>query len=108
MLTILTTFSYYGDLGHIYPTSTNSQLVGLCTGLLSCTAVSCSRNVGELVPAAVESVVVALRLGICVLRVRELVDSNDSKSTCWSALISGISEAGATSLIDEYSTKKVS
>ncbi|PWY86434.1 ketoacyl-synt-domain-containing protein [Aspergillus sclerotioniger CBS 115572] len=97
---------YYGDLGHIYPTSTNSQLVGLCTGLLSCTAVSCSRNVGELVPAAVESVVVALRLGICVLRVRELVDSDDSKSTCWSALISGISEAGATSLIDEYSTKK--
>lgn len=54
-----------------------------------------------------ESVVIALRLGICVFRVRELVDSADSESTCWSALVSGISEAEASHLIDEYSSKKV-
>ncbi|GCB19650.1 conidial yellow pigment biosynthesis polyketide synthase [Aspergillus awamori] len=97
---------FYGDLGHDYPTPSNSHLVGLCTGVLSCTAVSCARNVGELIPAAVESVVIALRLGICVFRVRELVDSADSESTCWSALVSGISEAEASHLIDEYSSKK--
>lgn len=67
---------------------------------------SASRNVGELLPAAVEAVLVALRLGLCVLRVRELVDSEASASS-WSVLVSGLGEESASSLIEEYSIKTV-
>nr|BAJ65431.1 polyketide synthase [Aspergillus aculeatus] len=95
--------NYYGDLGNAYP-SEDCQLVGLCTGLLSCAAVSASKNVGELLPAAVEAVVVALRLGLCVLRVRELVDS-EATSSSWSVLVSGLSEENASTLIEEHSIK---
>ncbi|GAB1193046.1 hypothetical protein APSETT444_002248 [Aspergillus pseudonomiae] len=69
-------------------------------------AVSSATNVGELIPAAVEAVVVALRLGLCVLKVRELVSSDQASSTSWSVLISGISEQEAFQLIEEFTVER--
>ncbi|OGM44778.1 polyketide synthetase PksP [Aspergillus bombycis] len=98
--------NYYGDLGNVYPSASDCHLIGLCAGLLSAAAVSSSTNVGELIPAAVEAVVVALRLGLCVLKVRELVNSDQASSTSWSVLISGISEKDASQLIAEFSVER--
>lgn len=92
----------------MYPSASDCHIVGLCAGLLSSAAVSCSNNVGELLPAAVEAVVVALRLGLCVLKVRELVSSDQASSTSWSVLISGISEKDASQLIGEFTAERVS
>lgn len=100
--------SYYGDLGHAYPSGSDSAIIGLCTGLLPSTAVSCSKTVGELIPVAVETVVLALRLGLCVHSVRKLVDRGTSSSSSWSALVSGISEGEALDKIREFSSQKVS
>lgn len=99
--------SYHGDLGHAYPSNASTQLVGLCTGLLSCTAVSSASNIGELLAPAVEAVVVALRLGLCVRRVRELVDQEMAAPLSWSALVSGINEADGMDLISDFNIQKV-
>ncbi|KAL4903435.1 conidial yellow pigment biosynthesis polyketide synthase [Aspergillus multicolor] len=95
--------NYYGDLGHAYPSSSQTQLVGLCTGLLSCAAVSSASNIGELLKPAVEVVVVALRLGLCVLRVRNLVDQAHAAPASWSALVSGLNEAEGLDLVENFS-----
>ncbi|KAJ5176832.1 Conidial yellow pigment biosynthesis polyketide synthase [Penicillium canariense] len=92
---------YYGDLGHEYPLGSESCIIGLCTGQLASAAVSCSKTVGELIPAGVETVVLALRLGACVVKVRELVEAK-GPSQSWSVLISGIREEEGQNLIQEY------
>lgn len=99
--------SYHGDRGHPYPSS-DDGLLGSCTGMLSCTAVSSCKNVGELLPLAVEIVRLTIHLGLCVMRVREMVDSTESSSGSWSILVSEINEADATSLIGDFVKKRVS
>ncbi|KAL3478405.1 hypothetical protein BJX99DRAFT_269261 [Aspergillus californicus] len=98
--------NYHGDLGHAYPSHANSQLVGLCTGLLSCAAVSSASNVGDLLKPAIEAVIVALRLGMCVFRVRGLVDQDQATPQSWSVLVSGINEAQGIDLITKFSSQK--
>jgi hypothetical protein len=71
---LTTSISYYGDLGHAYPSGDESCIIGLCTGQLASAAVSSSKTIGELISAGTETVVLALRLGICVLRVQELIE----------------------------------
>ncbi|KAL5047374.1 conidial yellow pigment biosynthesis polyketide synthase [Aspergillus fruticulosus] len=99
--------NYYGDLGHGYPSNSQSHLVGLCTGLLSCAAVSSASNIGELLKSAVEVVVVALRLGLCVHHVRKLVDQDLAAPLSWSALVSGLGEAEGLSLINSFSSQNI-
>ncbi|OJJ32995.1 hypothetical protein ASPWEDRAFT_115577 [Aspergillus wentii DTO 134E9] len=98
--------NHYGDLGHAYPSGSESCIIGLCTGLLPSAAVSSSKTVGELIPAAVETVVLALRLGLCVLNVRELVDSSKSTSPSWSTLVTGVQESNALDVINDFCTRK--
>ncbi|KAJ6155451.1 hypothetical protein N7470_006017 [Penicillium chermesinum] len=93
---------YYGDLGHVYPAKTNSFIIGLCTGQLASAAVSSSQTVGELFPAGVETVVLALRLGMCVAKLRELVEGNGSPPASWSVFVSGIPEKEAQKMIEQF------
>ncbi|CAG8050114.1 unnamed protein product [Penicillium salamii] len=97
---------HYGDLGHAYPRGNENFIVGLCTGQLAAAAVSSSRTVGELIPVGVETVVLALRLGTCVLKVQELVEPSKSASS-WSVLVSGMRESEAQDLIQQYAKKNV-
>lgn len=100
--------SYYGDLGHEYPSGSKSCVIGLCTGQLASAAVSSSRTVGELIPAGVQTVVLALRLGTCVVKVRELVQASKSSSPSWSVLVSGIREEEAQQKIMDFAEVNVS
>lgn len=93
--------SYYGDLGYEYPSKSESLIVGLCTGQLASAAVSSSKTVGELITAGVETVVLALRLGACVVKVRDLLEENQA-SQSWSVLVSGIRQEEAQKLIDNF------
>ncbi|KAF7738576.1 Conidial pigment polyketide synthase [Penicillium ucsense] len=96
---------YHGDLGHEYPSRSETLILGICTGQLASAAVSSSKTVGELIPVAVETAVVALRLGACVIKVRELVEENRA-SQSWSVLTSGIRPEDAESLIAQFGLKK--
>lgn len=94
-------------MGHAYPMGSDSCIIGLCTGQLASAAVSSSRTVGELVPVAVQTVVLALRLGSTVIKVRDLVESN-GPSPSWSVLVSGIREPEAQQLIQGFAQTHVS
>ncbi|KAK4868727.1 hypothetical protein LT330_006929 [Penicillium expansum] len=96
---------YYGDLGHAYPSADESCIIGLCTGQLASAAVSSSRTIGELISAGIETVVLALRLGMCVLKVQELIEPSKSATPSWSVLISGMHEPEAENLIQQYAKK---
>jgi len=85
----------------------DSCIIGLCTGQLASAAVSSSRTVGELIPVGVQTVVLALRLGTCVIKVRDLVEST-GPSPSWSALVSGIREPDAEQLIEGFAKANVS
>lgn len=100
--------SYHGDRGHPYPSAEDSLLLGSCTGLLSCAAVSSCRNVGELLPLAVEVVAMAIHLGLCVMTVRDLVDSSSSSTGSWSVLVSDLNEEDAINRIAQFHEKRVS
>lgn len=91
----------------MYPVGSQSHVIGLCTGLLASTAIASSRTIGELIPLAVEAVVVALRLGLCAYKVRDYVGQYGGQSQSWSAVISGVGEEKALALISEFSTRKV-
>lgn len=84
-----------------------SHVIGLCTGLLASAAIASSRSVGELIPVAVEAVVVALRLGLCAFKVREYVGQHSGQSQSWSTVISGVNEEKALAIIEEFSVEKV-
>lgn len=101
-------YSYYGDLGHAYPSGDEACIIGLCTGQLASAAVSSSRTVGELIPVGVETVVLALRLGMCVLRVQELIEPGKSGTSSWSVLVSGMREPEAQDLIQKFAKQNVS
>ncbi|KAJ5104649.1 hypothetical protein NUU61_001996 [Penicillium alfredii] len=94
---------YYGDRGYAYPSGSESCIIGLCTGQLAAAAVSSSKTVGELVSVGVQTVVIALRLGVCVVKARELVETSQSPSQSWSVLVSGMREQEAQSLIQNFS-----
>lgn len=100
--------SYYGDLGNAYPSGSDSFIVGICTGELASAAVSSSKTVGELMAAGVQTVVLALRLGKCVFKVKDLVEANKSASPSWSVLVSGIREQEAQELVQTFGNMNVS
>lgn len=62
---------------------------------------------GELIPVGVQTVVLALRLGSSVIKVRDLVES-EGPSPSWSVLVSGIREPEAEQLIQGFAEANVS
>lgn len=63
---------------------------------------------GELIPAGVETVVLALRLGMCVYKISELVEASDRSSPSWSVLVSGLREQEAQKMIEKFGEINVS
>ncbi|RAL03688.1 ketoacyl-synt-domain-containing protein [Aspergillus ibericus CBS 121593] len=78
--------SYFTAPGREYPSAPSTRLVGLCTGLLSAVALSCSRSITDLVPLAVHTVWVAFRAGLCVAEVRENLQPQTSPPSAWSVV----------------------
>ncbi|KAF1347668.1 beta-ketoacyl synthase [Delphinella strobiligena] len=90
-----------GQTGLEYPRTDNARVLGLCTGALSAAAVSCSRSTFELVPLAVEVVVVAFNTGIHVTDIANRVElpRNGQKDKCWSMIVVG---AGAVDAVAKF------
>lgn len=76
--------------GASYPSLQEACLLGLCTGSLAAAAISCSGSILELLPVAVETVLVAFRTGMCVLDVRNRIESSNESSFSWSIVVSGL------------------
>ncbi|KAF8466315.1 polyketide synthetase PksP [Kalaharituber pfeilii] len=80
---------YFGEGSRTYPDAASSYAIGLCTGLLAAAAISAARTVVELVPAAVEAVLVAFRTGLRTIDARNLVEQEThAASSSWSVVVS--------------------
>jgi hypothetical protein len=74
-------------------------VLGLCTGALAAAAVVCSRNTLELVPLAVDAVVVTFRVGMRVADMAQRLDPSDSLEQSWSFVVPG---AGSAEAVKKY------
>lgn len=82
--------------------SQDSCLVGLCTGLLAATAIASSCSVSNLIPIAVEMVLVAFRTGLCVTRMAESIENPGESSDSWTFVVPELGEERATLILEEF------
>jgi hypothetical protein len=100
--------SHYEEPGEVYPSQESSYLVGLCTGSLAAAAIASSSSLSELLPAAVHTVQIALRLGLLAVDMRDLIEpAENGKAQEWSALFFDIDEDVAASALSNFSKTKV-
>ncbi len=82
-------------------------MVGLCTGSLAAAAISASRSVFELVPAAIEAVLVAFRTGLRSVEVRQDIEPDvQIISSSWSMILA-IQEEQASLALREHAKATV-
>ncbi|KAK3370622.1 polyketide synthase [Podospora didyma] len=99
--------NHYTSPGKRYPSTESASLVGLCTGLLSASAVSCCQSITDLVPLAAHTVLVAFRAGLCVSEVRDRVEAQkEGAAVPWSVLIPGLSGEAAAIILKRYTQDK--
>ena len=67
----------------------NTLVLGLCTGALAAAAISCSRDTLELIPMAINAVVVAFRTGSRVTEVARSLEPMETSDSSWSTIIAG-------------------
>jgi hypothetical protein len=70
-------------------------MLGICTGSLTAAAVSSSRSLSELVPRAVEAVLVAFGVGMCVSSMKMRLVSPPEMSRTWFIMVAGPSASQA-------------
>ncbi len=98
---------YHGDGSRPYPSSSDTTVLGLCTGSLAAAAISTSTTVVELLPAALEAVLIAFRTGLRSIEARDDVErSSQSASSVWSVIV-GMGEDQALKELDAFSAAKV-
>ncbi|KAF2259018.1 polyketide synthase-like protein [Lojkania enalia] len=90
--------------GGSYPTAGCNFNLGICGGALAASAISCSRSLSELLPVAVQTVLIAFRLGICIAERRDQLEAAVSeRSRPWSVAIP-LNPQDATTAIEILST----
>ncbi|XPT03478.1 Noranthrone synthase [Ascochyta lentis] len=95
--------SHFEEPGQPYPTSDNSQIISLCTGAIAAAAISSSSSLSELLPAAVHSVQVAMRLGLCLIETRDRIELPErGTSQEWSVAFYGLDENAAVNAINDF------
>ncbi|KAK4995687.1 hypothetical protein LTR66_004548 [Elasticomyces elasticus] len=93
----------FGEFGKPYPRPEDTYVLGLCTGSLAAAAVSSCCSLSELLPAAVRTVLMAFRLGLCVVDMRNRMEppSRDISQE-WSIVVSDLEPKAASNAIDEF------
>ncbi|KAK5951062.1 polyketide synthase [Knufia fluminis] len=84
--------------------NTDARLVGLCTGLITATAVSCADSLTALLPLAIESVRIAFRAGAHVGKVAQQLEV-ESGSKSWSTIVAA-DEKSAQAALDSFHAEK--
>ncbi|KAF2703807.1 putative polyketide synthase [Pleomassaria siparia CBS 279.74] len=93
--------NHYSEAGRVYPDVSTTRIIGLCTGLLTGAAVSCARSLSNLVPLAVETVIIAFRTGLVVSQVRDGIAMNQPDLS-WSMMVPGLAGDAAQPFIDQF------
>jgi len=72
---------------------------------LAAAAVSCSRSVLELIPMAVDAVIVAFRTGMLVTDVAQRVEPSDASDRSWSIIVAELASAEAVPRLCEQTVR---
>ncbi|KAL4789091.1 beta-ketoacyl synthase [Aspergillus venezuelensis] len=86
-----------------YPQFNDSYVLGVCTGSLAAAAISCSSSLSELLPIAVQTVLVAFRLGLCAQEVRDRLEISEANRTRPWSVVSDVSPDEVTAAIEMLS-----
>jgi hypothetical protein len=105
---VLTSGRIHSEGGLQYPTASDTHLLGLCTGAFAAAAISCSRSLVELLPIAVQTVLVAFRTGLCAGRIANCIEPTATGSREWSIVVPGIDSQAIEDALAEFSATKVS
>lgn len=90
-----------------YPRFNDSYVLGVCTGSLAAAAISCSTSLSELLPIAVQTVLVSFRLGLCAQEVRDRLEISDANHTKPWSVVSDILPDEMAIAINRFSNQKV-
>ncbi|KAI9744716.1 MAG: hypothetical protein M1818_001641 [Claussenomyces sp. TS43310] len=95
--------SQYGEIGRSYPRPEDTYVLGICTGALAAAAIASCSTLSELLPAAVQTVQIAFRLGLCVVDVRDRIEIPSAEvSQEWSMVVPGLDPKTAAEAIGEF------
>ena len=91
-----------------YPQQTKSYLTGLCIGLLPAVAISTASTVVELLPAAIQAVLIAFRTGLRTWEARNFLAQGSEAAALqsWSVVV-GLQEAPAKESLEQFCKLKV-
>lgn len=97
----------HGDGSRPFPSSSDTIVLGLCTGSLAAAAISASNTMFELLPTAIEAVLIAFRTGLRSADVRDDIERGpQSASPVWSVIV-GMEENRAVAEMSAFSAAKV-
>ncbi|KAM0813241.1 putative Polyketide synthase [Seiridium cardinale] len=98
----------FEDPAKSYPTLNDSYVLGVCTGSLAAAAISSSSSLSDLLPLAVQTVLVAFRLGLRALELRDRLElSVEHRDQPWSAVVAGLAPKVAAEAIREFCAENV-
>ena len=97
---------YFSDHPSELPAASNTRVLGLCTGLLSASAVVSVKTVEELVPLAVEFVRLAFRSGAVVDAKRSVLSQVSEEKVPWSTIVTGTTEQAAKEALAAFHQEK--
>ena len=100
-------FRYAGDLSGQPGESSQTCLVGLCTGLLAAAAIASSPAPLALIPLAIEVVLIAFRTGSYIGTTADRLEFSREGSASWSSIVAGTSEAEVQNVLDHLHKTKV-
>ncbi|KAL9101302.1 MAG: hypothetical protein Q9163_003414 [Psora crenata] len=96
----------HGDGSRPYPNPSETAVLGLCTGSFAAAAISTSTSVFELLPVAVETVLIAFRTGLRSIEVRDDIErGSETASPVWSVIV-GMHEDQALKELSTFSAAK--
>ncbi|KAF2671317.1 polyketide synthase-like protein [Microthyrium microscopicum] len=82
---------YYGENPSEWNDAVSTRAIGLCTGILAASAVSCARSLCELLPLAIEAVRISFRAGNAVQAMRSALAADDGNAS-WSTIVTNTNE----------------
>lgn len=87
----------------MYPESSSSCLVGICIGSLAAAVIGCAGSLSELLPLAVQTVVLSFKAGLLASDVsRRFCTDSDPLGQSWAFKSLGMSVGRAGAKIDEF------
>ena len=96
--------SQHSESGRAYPRPSDTYLLGLCSGAFAAVAIGTCVSLSELLPAAVQTVRVAFRFGLCVFDVRNRIEQTDAS---WSMVVPCLMPGAASEALKEFSQVNV-